>query len=75
MNEELNVCFVCCQQPRNTFFEPCRHCIVCNDCSIKIRKMRGKCPYCKKTIEKVTLVAPPVPGQGQMNEEPAMDSS
>ena len=67
------MCFVCCQQPRNAVFESCKHCIVCYECS---KKLKNKCPYCKKTSKHVIQVAHPPPGYVQTSsEEQATDNS
>ena len=50
LTSEDNLCEICCTNPRNTFFLPCKHSYTCQDCAILIRSKNDKCPICRQTI-------------------------
>jgi hypothetical protein len=51
LTSEDNLCSICCVNPRNTFFLPCKHSYTCQECAILIRAKDDKCPIC---IEKIS---------------------
>ena len=50
LTTEDNLCEICCTNPRNTFFLPCKHSYCCQDCAILIRAKDDKCPICRQKI-------------------------
>ena len=50
LTTEDNLCEICCVNPRNTFFLPCKHSYTCQECAILIRAKDGKCPICRNKI-------------------------
>ena len=50
LTTEDNLCEICCSNPRNTFFLPCKHSYTCQDCAILIRTKEDKCPICRQKI-------------------------
>ena len=50
LTTEDNLCSICCENPRNTFFLPCKHSYTCQDCAILIRAKDDKCPICREKI-------------------------
>ena len=50
LTSEDNLCEICCTNPRNTFFLPCKHSYTCQDCAILIRTKDDKCPICRQKI-------------------------
>ena len=50
LTTEDNLCEICCTNPRNTFFLPCKHSYTCQDCAILIRSKDDKCPICRQKI-------------------------
>jgi hypothetical protein len=50
LTSEDNLCEICCTNPRNTFFLPCKHSYTCQDCAILIRAKDEKCPICRQKI-------------------------
>ena len=50
LTSEDNLCEICCTNPRNTFFLPCKHSYTCQDCAILIRSKDDKCPICRQKI-------------------------
>lgn len=45
INESL--CIICVENKRNTLLIPCKHVVLCADCS----KLVDKCPICKEIVE------------------------
>lgn len=50
LTSEDNLCEICCTNPRNTFFLPCKHSYTCQECAILIRTKDDKCPICREKI-------------------------
>ena len=50
LTTEDNLCEICCVNPRNTFFLPCKHSYTCQECAILIRAKDDKCPICREKI-------------------------
>jgi len=50
LTTEDNLCSICCVNPRNTFFLPCKHSYTCQECAILIRAKDDKCPICREKI-------------------------
>lgn len=50
LTSEDNLCEICCTNPRNTFFLPCKHSYTCQDCAILIRSKDDKCPICRQKV-------------------------
>ena len=50
LTTEDNLCAICCVNPRNTFFLPCKHSYTCQECAILIRAKDDKCPICREKI-------------------------
>ena len=50
LTSEDKLCEICCTNPRNTFFLPCKHSYTCQDCAILIRSKDDKCPICRQKI-------------------------
>ena len=50
LTTEDNLCAICCANPRNTFFLPCKHSYTCQECAILIRAKDDKCPICREKI-------------------------
>ena len=50
LTTDENICEICCTNPRNTFFLPCKHSYTCQECSILIRAKDDKCPICRQNI-------------------------
>ena len=50
LTTEDNLCNICCVNPRNTFFLPCKHSYTCQECAILIRAKDDKCPICRQKI-------------------------
>eukprot|EP00052_Salpingoeca_macrocollata_P020066 m.168058 g.168058 ORF g.168058 m.168058 type:complete len:366 (-) comp21146_c1_seq5:24-1121(-) len=48
--ETSPLCAVCYYRPRNTRLE-CGHEVLCADCADTMKKMKEKCPYCRKKID------------------------
>lgn len=46
-------CIVCYDAPRNTMLRPCRHELMCSECSEKARAKKNVCPLCQTEIEEV----------------------
>ena len=51
LTSEDNLCEICCTNPRNTFFLPCKHSYTCQDCAILVRSKDDKCPICRQKIK------------------------
>ena len=51
LTSEDNLCEICCTNPRNTFFLPCKHSYTCQECAILIRSKNDKCPICRQSIK------------------------
>ena len=51
LTSEDNLCEICCTNPRNTFFLPCKHSYTCQDCAILIRSKDDKCPICRQKVK------------------------
>jgi len=51
LTTEDNLCNICCVNPRNTFFLPCKHSYTCQDCAILIRGKDDRCPICRNKIK------------------------
>ena len=51
LTTEDNLCAICCVNPRNTFFLPCKHSYTCQECAILIRAKDDKCPICREKIK------------------------
>lgn len=55
-SENSKLCSICCEAERSIMLEPCKHILLCVECSEQISQ---KCPYCRMNIEnkvKVFLV-------------------
>ena len=50
ITSEDNLCEICCTNPRNTFFLPCKHSYTCQECAILIRSKDDKCPICRQKV-------------------------
>ena len=53
-------CVVCMERPPDTLVLPCGHCVVCVECSKKLKTsdtVAHLCVYCKQKIEGIYLVA------------------
>lgn len=50
LTSEDNLCEICCTNPRNTFFLPCKHSYTCQECAILIRSKDDKCPICRQKV-------------------------
>ncbi|AYV77318.1 MAG: RING finger domain protein [Barrevirus sp.] len=50
--EEVQECFICMDKVANTMVLPCSHCIVCSDCSIRLRNTNDHhtCVKCRRPI-------------------------
>ena len=51
------LCIICCDDPRNVYFEPCRHHVACDGCAARLRD----CPMCRASIERRVACAPEEP--------------
>ena len=47
VENQNNMCILCCQETITTLFLPCRHQIVCKTCASKVEK----CPIDRTTIQ------------------------
>ena len=47
LSSEENLCEICYDAKKNTFFEPCKHSFACKDCAITLIIKSGKCPVCR----------------------------
>ena len=54
-DDERLVCITCCENIRNVCFQPCRHSIMCNTCSIKIKNSSKECPICRTQISNYVI--------------------
>lgn len=50
LTSDENICEICCTNPRNTFFLPCKHSFACEECAIMLRIKGSKCPICRGSI-------------------------
>jgi len=53
---EMSKCIICYVNTKNTVVYPCRHKVVCSECSDSLHKMKNfksTCIYCKQKIEKI----------------------
>lgn len=50
LTTEDNLCEICCTNPRNSFFLPCKHSYTCGECAMLIRTKDDKCPICRQKI-------------------------
>lgn len=48
---EENLCTICTEQPKNSFFQPCGHCATCYRCALRIKERSPECPICRQPIE------------------------
>eukprot|EP00249_Psilotum_nudum_P016898 c26042_g1_i1 orf=336-1571(-) len=59
---EPEICAVCFDASRNSFFIPCGHCATCISCALKIQNGVGsRCPICREKIQEVRRMMPPTP--------------
>jgi len=55
--EDVIVCTVCLDAPRDCILEPCRHQAVCYDCAVTlIESARPACPICRAELQDVIKV-------------------
>jgi hypothetical protein len=54
--QEFGECQICMASPASTWFEPCGHTIVCQQCLNDFLKKYDKCMLCRGKISKVHLV-------------------
>eukprot|EP00742_Colponemidia_sp_Colp-10_P024221 GILJ01029031.1.p1 GENE.GILJ01029031.1~~GILJ01029031.1.p1 ORF type:complete len:175 (-),score=21.37 GILJ01029031.1:71-595(-) len=50
-------CVVCLTNERNTTIIPCRHMCVCAECAGLLQQNSGKCPMCRREIQKLLTLA------------------
>jgi len=50
--EDLQMCIICCEKPKQSVFVPCGHKCCCEDCAAKFID-KHKCPFCKKSVESI----------------------
>ncbi|KAH7420673.1 hypothetical protein KP509_13G016500 [Ceratopteris richardii] len=54
---ENSLCIICFDRQRNSFYDPCGHCVACHACSKKIVKEKNAvCPLCREQIRFVRKV-------------------
>jgi hypothetical protein len=46
-SDKMNMCITCCQKKRDVWFEPCGHCVMCEECTKNLNPSQ-RCPLCKK---------------------------
>jgi hypothetical protein len=51
-SEDLKVCIICCEKPKQSVFVPCGHKCCCEECAEKFIN-KHKCPFCKKSVESI----------------------
>lgn len=51
-NDELEECMICFDKPPDTMVLPCEHCVVCRDCSVKLKNTNDHhtCLRCRRSI-------------------------
>ena len=74
LTTEDNLCSICCVNPRNTFFLPCKHSYTCQECAILIRAKDDKCPICREKIQD-SVILKNVNANPENNEEMNEDFS
>ena len=57
-------CVVCMDRPRTVRFRPCRHCVCCASCCLRLIRTGQGCPVCHVPVEDVEEV---VPGAGNQD--------
>ena len=50
LSSDENLCIICCANPKNTFFLPCKHSVACQDCAVLLRIKGNGCPICRQAI-------------------------
>jgi hypothetical protein len=68
LTSEDNLCSICCVNPRNTFFLPCKHSYTCQECAILIRAKDDKCPICREKISDSVILKNVNANPENMNE-------
>jgi hypothetical protein len=68
LTTEDNLCSICCVNPRNTFFLPCKHSYTCQECAILIRAKDDKCPICRGKISDSVILKNVNANPENMNE-------
>ena len=68
LTTEDNLCSICCVNPRNTFFLPCKHSYTCQECAILIRAKDDKCPICREKISDSVILKNVNANPENMNE-------
>lgn len=53
---ESGECLICCHNPRNTIFLPCKHSCSCQTCAHSLRMRSNPCPICKNSIDDLVIV-------------------
>lgn len=50
---EENLCTICFEEQKNSFFQPCGHCATCYNCGLRIKEMSPECPICRQPIQEI----------------------
>lgn len=53
LTESEYICMICFVNPPDTIVNPCKHCVVCTECSKKLQNTndRATCVYCRNPID------------------------
>lgn len=57
LTSDENLCDICCCNPRNTFFLPCKHSFACQECAILLRIKGNGCPICRRPISDSVILS------------------
>ncbi|GER54425.1 RING/U-box superfamily protein [Striga asiatica] len=55
-DENKQICAICFDAPKDSFFIPCGHCAACYGCSTRVVESSGVCPICRRPIKRVRKI-------------------
>ncbi|EAY00881.1 hypothetical protein TVAG_265840 [Trichomonas vaginalis G3] len=55
-NNDQNTCLICFSEPATVISLPCRHCSMCQQCSLKFAAMSTICPVCRQPVTELINV-------------------
>lgn len=51
-----DTCIICCLNPSDVMFHPCKHSGMCQECLKQYLKDKDTCPHCREKVEKAFLI-------------------
>uniref|UniRef100_A0A0C9RQX4 TSA: Wollemia nobilis Ref_Wollemi_Transcript_937_1609 transcribed RNA sequence n=1 Tax=Wollemia nobilis TaxID=56998 RepID=A0A0C9RQX4_9CONI len=51
-----NVCTICFEHQKNSFFQPCGHYATCYSCGLRVKEVTAVCPICRQNIQDVRKI-------------------